>query len=289
MLKFMQKALPWLYGMAIILAIYVVFFMPAGTGSGPVDSNNPSSQTGQEAPGTFNLYSYLNKITSAKGKVVFDCTFNLENGDELKVSSTQNFETKGANSAITGSTSYALNSDTAVFDDYTYIKEGMRYVKSPTGYLKSENTLLDAGNLNLGKIEEVLDRDGDVVLEDGVSCYKYIGSMMYGDMSNNFRAFIRAQNVNISDIQNLPLDITVFVTESYVPYKMVLEFTDAKCMVKCSGLANKSGTASGRFVISFSGFNGVDKINYPADMSNAMDGTYVLTDKVNRYLVKTGH
>ena len=73
MVKFLQKVLPWLYGMAIIAAVYVVFFMPAGTATKPVDSNNPSASAGEQSgPSSFNLYTYLNGVKSSRGKIVFD-------------------------------------------------------------------------------------------------------------------------------------------------------------------------------------------------------------------------
>ena len=174
MLKFIQKALPWLYGAAIVLAIYVVFFMPAGTGSGPVDNSGGQTSNSEQNITEFNLYSYLNKITSARGKLTFEWNVDLENGDELTIKSTQQFETKGANSSVVGSTSYAINDDAAFFDDKTYIRDGMRYVKNATGYVKTDNILMDAGNLNLGKIESFLDIQEGVVSEDNVSCYKYV-------------------------------------------------------------------------------------------------------------------
>lgn len=288
MLKFFQKILPWLYGAAIVAAIYVVFFMPVGTGQAPVDSNGQST-TQQGGSQEFNLYNYLNSVKSARGKMTFECDFKLENGDDLVVKSTQQFETRGSDSSIIGSTSYALNDDAAVFDDKTYIREGIRYAKTASEYVQSENILLDAGNLNLGKIEECLDRTDDLVSEDGVSCYKYEGSIAYGDMSNNLRVFIRNQNVNIADIQNVILDFTLFVTENNVPYKIVVKFSDAKCMIKSNELDAKNGTATGTLTIAFSGFNGVESINYPAEIDGASEGSYVFTDKLNRYLTATGN
>lgn len=289
MLKFINRLLPWLYGAAIVFAVYVVFFMPAGTGQKPVDSNNPSSNVGEGGPTGFNLYSYLNGIKSARGKIVFDCDFKMENGDEISVKSTQQFESKGTDTAMTGSTAYALNGDTAIFDDATYIRDKVRYIKAPTGYLSSENIQMDAGNLNFGRIEESLDSNGKVVLEDGISCYKYTGSMVYGDMSNSFREYIRAQNINVSDIKNLTLNFTIFVTEQYVPYKMIISFEEAKCMIKSTHLAAKNGTATGSLTLTFGGFNGVETLNYPSELNAASAGSYVFTDKLNRYLEATGH
>ena len=269
---------------AIIAAVYVVFFMPTGTASAPVDSNNPGGDGGTVSVQDFNFYSYLNGIKSARGQLTFDCEMIFDNNDNLKVQSSHKFETKGANSSIIGSTIYNLNENAAVFDDFTYISDGYRYVKKSGGYVKSENILMDAGNMNLGRIEDVLEREENKVVEDGITCYKYIGAITYSDMSNNLRAYIRNQNINVADINNLVLNFSVFITENGVPYKIVITFEDAKCMIKSSNLNAKNCKASGTLTLTFSGFNGVESIQYPEDMKSATEETYVFTDKLNRYL-----
>lgn len=286
-MRFFQWLQKWLFVGTLVFVVYVIFFMPAGDGKAPVDQDNTvTTQTQQNKD--FNLYTYLNGVKSANGTLTFDCEFRLENGDNFKVSSSKKFETKGSTSSITGSTMYNLNENAAVFDDYTYLSEGYRYVKAPTGYVKTTFKPLDGGNLNLYKIESQLVKGEELLKEDGISCYKYTATMPYSSMSNELRDFVRSQNVNVGDVNNVMLDMTLFVTEGGVPYKCIVKFNIANCTIKADGLAAKKGTASGTLTIAFSGFNGVQSVNLPSEISAASEGKYAFTDKVNRYLSKTG-
>ena len=270
------------------LAAYVAFFMPAGTAKGPTDAGN-SQQVANSTSSNFNLYSYINEKTSASGKLVFDCAFTFDNGDKLKVQSSQDFKSRLGNSQIVGSTIYTLNGNSLVLDDSTYIQDGVRHVKRSGEYVKAENIKLDGGNLNIGKIEDALTRDDKLVSEDGVSCYKYTGTLSYGSMSNDLRNYIRNINVNVSDIDNLNLDISLFVTENGLPYKMVIEFQDAQCMIKAKALDVKNCKATGSFAISFVGFNNVESISFPQELTSSKDGSYVFSDKVDKYLNQIGY
>ena len=87
---------------------------------------------------------------------------------------------------------------------------------------------------------------------------------------------------SVANIDNLPLDITIFVTEKYIPYKIVIEFQDAACMIKASTLEAKNGKATGSLTIMFGGFNGIEQLNYASAISGAQEGSYTFTDKVDR-------
>lgn len=270
------------------LAVWVVFFMPVGNGVGPT-VNEGTTTVEDSKKKDFNLYSYFNKLTSARGKIVFDSEFSFENGDKLKVQSSHDFETKGMDSKIVGSTIYNMNEDALVMDDNIYVLEGQRYVKTASGYVKSEHTVLGGGNLNLGKIAEVLVKEDELVSEDKISCYKYHGAIAYGSMSNELRDFIRNQNVNIPDIKNVMLDVSLFVTSEGVPYKIVIGFTDTQCMIKSTRLAVRDCKVTGSLTITFQGYNGVERIDSPSNISAAQEGTYVFTDKLNKYLEQIGY
>lgn len=285
MLKRLESLIRLAYVVAIGLAIYVVFFMPVGGGTGPTTGQDGEQEA---SVAEFDLYTYINGISSAKGTLSTDITFNFQNGDKLDVESTQQFESRGGESAITGTTAYKLNGDSLIMDDETYIKAGQRYSKTSTGFVVDDNIKLDGGNLNLGTIEEALTRGDNLIKEDGVSCYKLTGIMSYGDMSNELRNFIRAQGVNIADIDNVDVDITIYVTEKNVPYKFKMEFKDVGCTVKCKSLASREGTAKGSIVIAFKSFNSVDSISLPSDANHASEGEYMFVDKLAKYLSVIG-
>ena len=287
MLKKLESLIRLAYIVAIVLAVYVVFFMPAGTGTGP--TTGPGGDTSQqEESNEFALYTFLNGIKSAKGTLSIDMDFKFDNGDKLDIESKQQFESKGGDSGITGTTAYKLNGDALIMDDATYIQAGRRYSKTSSGYVVDDNIKLDGGNLNLSAIEKILGKNDTLVKEDNVACYKYTCIMSYGDMSNELRNFIRAQGINIADIDNIDLDITIYVSEKNVPYKIKIEFEDAGCNVKCKSLASKSGTMKGEIVITFNSFNGVENINFPAEIKNASEGEYMFVDKLAKYLSVIG-
>lgn len=288
-MHFFQELQKWLFVGTLFAVVYVVFFMPVGTGNVPVDQGGNAGTVTEQTNKEFNLYRYLNEVKSAKGNLTFDCTFKMENGDVFKVESSKKFETRGETSSIVGSTIYNMNDNAAVLDDYTYISEGYRYSKSPSGYVKSAYSMLGGGNLNLGKIEEQMIREENMVKEDGVSCYKYSAIMTYHEMSNELRNLVRSNNVNIPDIKNVMLDLTMFITETGVPYKFVISFEDVDCMIKASSLSVKNGVATGELTLTFNSFNGVERIELPNELLTAPEGTYVFTDKVNRYMQRVGN
>lgn len=287
MMKFLHKVQTFLLIGAIMAAIYVVFLMPTGDGTAPVDQGGGAGVTTTQKD--LNLYTYFNEAKSARGKITLDATFAFDNQDKLTVKSEQSFETLGGDSSIRGSTIYNMNGDAGTLDDIAYIQSGVKYTKGATAYVKSDHNTLNAGNMNISKIEEMLERQEDTVKEDGITCYKLTGTIMYADMSNDFRTAIREQGVNIGDIKNLPMDVTVFITENNLPYKIVFEFNDAQCMVKASALKSKNCLASGKLIVSFAGFNGVQQINFPSEIGSATDSTYLFTDKINRYLSKINY
>lgn len=287
-MNFFQQLQKWMFIGTLCLVVYVVFFMPTGQGNAPTVNGGEAGEQQTQAE-EFNMYKYLNNVKSGAGTLTFNCEFDFNNGDVLKIESSKKFETRGSTSSILGSTIYNMNDNAAVFDDYTYISEGNRYEKNASGYVKSESIDLNAGNLNLGKIEDEMTKEDKLVKEDGVACYRYYTTFSYGDTSNELRNFIRAQNVNVADINNLMLEISMYVTENGVPYKFKVEFTDAKCMVKANTLQEKNCTVSGELVIAISSFNGVSTISLPAELSNASEGAYTFTDKLNRYMSNTSH
>ena len=288
MMKFMHRLQTFLLIVAILGAIYVVFLMPTGDGTGPVDQggNGAGATTTQK---DFNLYTYLNEAKSARGKLVFDATFNFDNQDKLTIKSEQSFETRGPETSCKGSTIYNMNGDAGVLDDIAYIQNGVKYTKAATGFVQSNYNTLNAGNMNISKIADALERQDGTVKEDGITCYKMTGTITYADMSNDFRTLIREQGINVANIKDLPMNVTIFITETNLPYKVVFEFTDAQCMVKASALKSKNCTATGKLVVSFSGFNGIEKIDFPGEIFNAASGSYTITDKISRYLGKIAY
>ncbi|MEE0929969.1 MAG: hypothetical protein UIM53_03135 [Acutalibacteraceae bacterium] len=269
-----------------IFIVYVIFFMPAGTGNGNIDDSSPTASVKEP---TFTLYTYLNGIKSSAGTLDFNCTFNFNNGDRLELKSSKKFEIAGGKSSLLGSTVYAMNGDSAVIDDINYVIDGVRYSKSPSGYVKAPQTNLDAGNINLGKIETAMEKGENLVQEGGRSCFKYTTTMAYSEMSTELRDFIHDQNVNLSNIQDMMLDLTLFVTEKGVPYKIKISFDEAKCMVKATGLKERNGTVSGDLTITFSSFNSIESVSVPGEVGQATDGAYKFTDKLNYYLGKINY
>ena len=268
---------------ALIFFLYVMFVMPTNENKGPVDSNTPGTSTNQTVD-DFNFYMYLNKADSSRGKLEKDLTFKFKDGNELVVESEVNFNTLCKNSTKVGSTKYSCNGNAAVIDDYTYIKDGYRYVRTSTGYVKSPNEhFLEPGSLNIGQIWDSLTKSEELIKEDGLSCYKYSGVMTYNKMSTTLRNFVRSQNVNIANIETVQLNIELFITESNLPYKMIISFEDVGCMVKSQNLSERNGTVSGSITITMGGFNGGDALDIP-DLESATEGTYTFADKVTRFL-----
>lgn len=280
-----QSFISFAYVIAIIAFVYVVFFMPTNTTNNPVDNSGNSNVVQNDPSGEFNLYHYLNKATAGRGTLEYDFTFALNDGNVLKVSTLQNFITKGGNTSIVGSTTYDWNSNSAVIDDFTYLSGGYRYERTSSGYVKTENkNNLDAGNMNIGKISDGLVKEDETVKEDGIECNKYTGVVTYGDLSTAMRNYVRAEGVNIGDINNLQLSIDLFVTVNGLPYKLVVSIEDANCMVKSSNLNQKNGKLSGTLTITMAGFNGTDPVELPSEIESATEGTYIFTDKVSRFL-----
>ena len=102
MMKFLHKVQTFLLIGAIMAAIYVVFLMPTGDGTAPVDQGGAAGVTTTQKD--LNLYTYFNEAKSARGKITLDATFAFDNQDKLTVKSEQSFETLGGDSSIRGST-----------------------------------------------------------------------------------------------------------------------------------------------------------------------------------------
>lgn len=275
------------YGIIIALVafLYIAFVMPTNTPQGPVDNNSNTNNSTTVGKDDFNLYMYLNKADSSRGKLEADLNFEFKDGNKLNVTTLQNFKTKGKDNTIVGSTTYNWNGNSAVIDDYTYLVGGYRYVKNSTGYVKEENkNALEPGSLNIGQIWDSLTKGEEVIKEDGLSCYKYSGSMTYNKMSTTFRNYIRSQNVNIANIESVQLNVELFITETNLPYKIIFSFEEVGCMVKASNLPERNGKLSGSITITMGGFNGGDALDIPSEIDAASEGSYIFTDKVNRFL-----